>query len=523
MRFLFTCIFLSALLPQTLWARGDVFALVIGIDKYVNVSELKGAVNDANDMAESFEFIGAKKVVKLTDGQATRERIISHWLELTKAAGEGDYLFFYYAGHGSKHEAINPTLEDDGFDELFLLAGYDNRGEGTRERLMDDELAYLFDQEAEAEVILVADSCYSGSMERGTDLRASQEIRRNNQLGISPAEDRLRAHLEELANRPERSHPRLTKIFASSERTVVPEIAIGQQVRGAFTYHLARALRSAGDINGDGRLGLDEIRQSVFPSVQKATDGKQSPEVSRDNELASQVSFPLGIERDETEEKEDFVLGVAYVGRPLSGFVLPEGFLFVEHNSRANLIIDFDKKQLVTTTQDVVADFSSASSFNPKQLVGALHKWRLIAQLDQIQTDGAPQITLTDGNRIYYEGQPVEFSLLSPLYSNIILFNLAFDGTIQFMAPSVPEEPGLAGGRIVPESSNYLPSEAIPPFGADHLIVVVSPQPMMGLVSRLEELDGTRRADLLFDEWETYTKGEIYAISRQGLYTQAHQ
>ena len=156
-------------------------------------------------------------------------------------------------------------------------------------------------------------------------------------------------------------------------------------------------------------------------------------------------------------------------------------------------------------------------------MIEALNKWRLIAKLDQIRADGEPQLSLVGGNGLYTEAETVVFDIRSPVYSNIILFNLAYDGTIQHLAPSIPDDPGLAGGHIIPQHSIPVPSIVVPPFGADHLFAIVSPAPLIGLAGRINDLDGTAKTDLLFNEWDTYTKGNRNAVSRIGLYTRGKQ
>ena len=155
----FSAIFASPALAER------TFGLVIGIDDYAIVPDLHGAVNDAEDIADALETLGAE-VTLLTDANATRAAILGAWETILKDANEGDRLIISYAGHGSNEPESTPGSERDGRDENFLLAGYAPRGEAAGQRIRDDEIANLLARSARLEVIFVADACHSGTVTR---------------------------------------------------------------------------------------------------------------------------------------------------------------------------------------------------------------------------------------------------------------------------------------------------------------------------------------------------------------------
>ena len=163
----------------------EIFGLVIGINDYIGErNDLEGAVNDAQDIAESLEKAGARKIVTLLDGEATKDAIESSWKKIVALSAKGDTIIFSFAGHGSQEpEPKGRGAEEDGKNENFLLGGFEVEGEGTRERIVDDE---IFDwlKEADAKgvrVVFVADSCHSGSMHRSA--RADTVRFRNGNFG----------------------------------------------------------------------------------------------------------------------------------------------------------------------------------------------------------------------------------------------------------------------------------------------------------------------------------------------------
>ena len=151
-----------------------VRGLVIGIDDYVELRDLAGAVNDARDIASALAAGGVADLVVLEDAAASRERIAGEWQALLDRAVSGDTLVLTYAGHGGQEPARVPGAERDGRDEVLLLGGFRSTGPGTRQRIFDDELNQWFVEAGERglRVVFVADSCHSGTLTRSVDPRA---------------------------------------------------------------------------------------------------------------------------------------------------------------------------------------------------------------------------------------------------------------------------------------------------------------------------------------------------------------
>ncbi|MGD0108192.1 MAG: hypothetical protein ABSC06_29780, partial [Rhodopila sp.] len=74
----------STLLPATfarsLAAQGSprLFTMVVGIDAYPHVKQLKGCVNDAQAISEAIAPF-ASPLVMLINADATRERVLTTW------------------------------------------------------------------------------------------------------------------------------------------------------------------------------------------------------------------------------------------------------------------------------------------------------------------------------------------------------------------------------------------------------------------------------------------------------------
>ena len=132
-------------------------AICIGINNYPGMfNDLKGCVNDANDWAELLTEFGFDVSV-LLDEQGTRENIKAALRDLVSSLSLGDYGVFTYSGHGTYNRDSSGD-ESDSYDEALYV--YDGI-------LLDDELREILDDlNAQASLVFVSDSCYSGTVTR---------------------------------------------------------------------------------------------------------------------------------------------------------------------------------------------------------------------------------------------------------------------------------------------------------------------------------------------------------------------
>ena len=101
----------NRMLTPDLPERGEVYsrshALVIGIDDYAHLPDLKGAVRDAKAVAMSLEARDFEVVLLLGD-EATKERIEDTlYGDLAKRVGEADRFLIYFA------ECFFPVQQDE--------------------------------------------------------------------------------------------------------------------------------------------------------------------------------------------------------------------------------------------------------------------------------------------------------------------------------------------------------------------------------------------------------------------------
>src|SRR3954468_18755193 len=81
---------------------GSVRGLIIGIDAYQHVRQLKGAVADARDIEQSLRSMGINDVSTLLDARASREVILQTIGDLLRRTKPNDLIVLSIAGHGAQ-------------------------------------------------------------------------------------------------------------------------------------------------------------------------------------------------------------------------------------------------------------------------------------------------------------------------------------------------------------------------------------------------------------------------------------
>jgi formylglycine-generating enzyme required for sulfatase activity len=155
----------SLLLPAIAHAQGfgDYHGLVIGNDDYQHVHKLKTAVADARAVAKLLRESYGFRVTILENG--TRRQIVSALNRCRKTLKATDNLLVYYAGHGyldgeaSEGYWLPVDASDDDDSQWISNATITTRLKTIRAK----------------HVMVVSDSCYSGSLTRGISVRLRGE------------------------------------------------------------------------------------------------------------------------------------------------------------------------------------------------------------------------------------------------------------------------------------------------------------------------------------------------------------
>lgn len=264
-------VFISAFLA--LWLPGESlfavrkFALIVGTNyKGSEISPLALCEKDAEVMKESIVKTGnfeAANVRVLLGNQVTRENLRSAIVEwLGRNVGEGDQVFFFFAGHGM---FMRDPAAKNGMRNFVIMF--------QRPHVSDDELSAWFGQLRTKKAVIILDCCFSGGIaKKGAATRGAANVPIPAGQDYAVLQDLESIHFQ-------------NKVVISSADDNETAIEIGKPIEhGIFTYHFSRAILDA-DLNGDKSITAYEAfykaRNETTRLAAKANH-KQVPQISGD-------------------------------------------------------------------------------------------------------------------------------------------------------------------------------------------------------------------------------------------------
>lgn len=157
----FTLLLVGLVVVAATSALAENRALIIGIgDGYDGQNKLRGPETDARLAQEIARKIGipAENTKVFINKQANRTNILAGFKWLQEGAQNGGKAFIYYSGHGFQIEDKNGDPDDDGCDEVIVPVDL--------KFVTDKEIKQLLMGLGSADVILMADSCFSGTIHK---------------------------------------------------------------------------------------------------------------------------------------------------------------------------------------------------------------------------------------------------------------------------------------------------------------------------------------------------------------------
>ena len=190
--------------------KGKNYALIIGNNDYDNLPQLKTAVGDATVLAEVLNerYAFEEGAIKLLIN-ATRRETLKALSSLRKNLTSEDRLMLYYAGHGQ----IDPAT-DEGFWQPV-----DAEPENDFTWISNADVKRYLGGMPAKHILVVADSCFSGSLTRGAETQNDQA-------------DKFFLNIDKYPSR---------KIIASGGTEPVADAGSGGH--SVFAYYLIKSLR----------------------------------------------------------------------------------------------------------------------------------------------------------------------------------------------------------------------------------------------------------------------------------------
>jgi len=507
-------------------AAGEWRALVIGVDAYENISPLNGAVNDALDIENTLRAAGVSDLTALHNEAASRRAILEAWQALVSRAGPDDVLVMSYAGHGAQEKEWVPGSEADGQDEVFLLAGFDISAPGNGERLRDDDIAAMLQAAGSNKVLVLADSCHSGTMTRSIDPRITRLGTRlvglpeldNDVLRSAPAHPVLAGKTSGQGDLQD--NPNVIYVGATVDGQVIPELMIGGEPRGALSWAFARGVEGRADLDRDGGISMDELAKFLKETVRVATEGRQLPSLSIG--AGSRAAVMPRVDDDIlVKGRKVFTLAAS---SDMAGPVLQtisarhSGRLEVVTDGTADLFWDVEEGDVLNKFGDIVLQ---DVALNADRFEEVVTKWLFLSDLFELSRNRVPiEATLNPAVGHIREGSPVRVSMASDQDGYMAVFALEGDGTLRLLAPDKRADPLGKDTFATADHPYRLNLRAARPFGADHIVMVRNGKAMPQLVGVLSALDGQVLSPELAPKVIDLIEQNSSAVGITSVYTQ---
>ncbi|HPE70092.1 MAG TPA: SUMF1/EgtB/PvdO family nonheme iron enzyme [Thermotogota bacterium] len=227
----FACVFLLGFLG----ARD--FAILVGIDDYEALVDLRYAEKDARDLAELLEELGFE-VHLLTGNDANVPAIRAEIRRLSRLSSEYDLLFFAFSGHGIGGE----NMEQRGIYTRYMDPNYGDLPYSQQQLLQDL-------QGFRGDLVVMLDACFQGTVSR--------------RLALVPLIDMQEAIDEGLLE--------MFIAASTSDQEAMDGASFhGQAIQnGITTYLLLKGIggREA-DLNDDGQIFMGELASYIEMQAQ---------------------------------------------------------------------------------------------------------------------------------------------------------------------------------------------------------------------------------------------------------------
>ena len=269
---------------------GDGWGLFIGVDDYDETRytgddgkqyyfpKLRYCVRGAQEIAEALQPMFPHQQL-LMNREVTHDSVqqaITGWLSQAPA---GATVMIYFSGHGSRTPDENNDEIDD-YDETIVPWNY-----GTKQEfIVDDELRRWLSLLNSDRVILIFDSCHSGTMERG--VYTAQLVN----AGTRAVEPQLIDGMaDDLASAKGSRGTWWKQLVITACRPNESAYESSTLENGALTHYLLKAMEGKGDINGDGWVTAQEAYKYAAEMV-SLDYPKQHPQLTDNIEEAVRLT-----------------------------------------------------------------------------------------------------------------------------------------------------------------------------------------------------------------------------------------
>lgn len=274
--------------------KKNLYILTVGVSKYKDADRnLTFASKDANDINALFqkqkEQYDEVIIEHLSDKEATATAVLKA-LEKLKTSKVNDKVVLYFSCHGLLDEQLD-----------YYLAMYDVDFDAPAKK----GLSYVALEAAIGNIparqkLVFIDACHSGEVEKDEAVLIKKDANSDDNITVAAKSGNFKIQPKMgLRN----SFTYMRTLFADINKgtgTTIISAAGGLEYalesedwgNGVFTYALLNGVDSKeADENKDGRIHVSELQNYIMSSVNKLTNGQQTPTARRVNRLNDFVIF----------------------------------------------------------------------------------------------------------------------------------------------------------------------------------------------------------------------------------------
>jgi len=513
-------------------ARAETRALLIGVSRYGTpaIQDLQGPANDLPAMEVLIRRIGAQDVVTLRDDAVSRSSVEAALQQIGLRSQPGDWVFLYFSGHGAQARKAERSETDGDLDQFVPLPGFDIERPDPERFIVDKDFyvwlkRYLPDSVL---VLMVVDTCHSGTMHRAINLKSSaftsrlafRDIGREFRLPAwpDPKLPPLLASSVETGGVEREYLPNLIYIGASRDDQLALEAELptwGAPVRGVLSYAFEQGLSTprdngaelAADLDSDGVVTVAEISSYLNSQVRMFTAQRQDSTASFPSAFA--VTALFSSLPPPQRHLGEFLPSVHIAGAGAAvTFPRDQPWRLADGPDHADFIWNKDEAVVSRRTgDDIATGVTTITALN-----GVIEKWNAIEALIPLVSEiNIRMLVGPDGSDVLYGpdelvtlelSQPEDAARKGRRYATV--FNLASDGMVEFLYPLEGDGEGVlpANGTL-----SVLETLVVPPFGVDHVVAVATPEIPEQLRALLRGTDGQRAAERLTGAIRAELKG----------------
>jgi len=385
-------------------------------------------------------------------------------------------------------------------------------------------------------VVFVADSCHAGGMTRSVDLRVEAGITYRFVPGGYEIEGETAGRIQIPTSPSGLEVPHVIFLSGAQHNELVPEFPINGRYQGALSLSFAEALKGRADVDRDGIITGAELGSYVLRSIRTISDSIQHANVvwpNADVRSGSSVrpedplffiprsAAPIG-QVGPGGSVALRILGLARDAKDKVAATL-KGATVVDSAEQADLTWDAGSREVLdrvgriasgVTSQGLqaVIDRTNAIAAVRQMVVNSGFDMRLL--LPGESPSAAPSIA---SDRPHTRGTRLKLVASGLRHPFFVLFNIAGDGTVQFLYPR-REKNDLP---TVPIGTPWFfdDIDVQPPYGADHAIGVAAGQALPSLVTTLEQLHMKKDPAAAVEELARHAGGTDVQFGMQGVFT----